>query len=57
MRCVDGVWVVVRAGVQASDAMLVWVGRSVYSLCGAWGVEGGGMFGVIVWRDVGRQQV
>ncbi len=41
MWCVDGVWVVMRAGVQASGAMIVWVGRSVYSLCGASGVGGG----------------
>ncbi len=37
----DGMWVVMRAGVQASGAMLVWVGRGVYSLCGTWGVGGG----------------
>ncbi len=41
MWCVDGVWVVMRAGVQASGGMIVWAGRVVYSLCGAWG-EGGG---------------
>ena len=41
MLCVDGVWVVMKAGVQASGAMLVRVGRVVYSVCGAWGVEGG----------------
>ena len=46
MWCVDGVWVVMRAGVQASGAMLVCVGRVVYSLCGAWGVrEADGMLG------------
>ncbi len=41
MLCVDGMWVVMRAGVQASGAILVWVGRVVYSVCCAWG-EGGG---------------
>ncbi len=41
MWCVDGMWVVMRAGVQASSAMIVRVGRVVYSLCGAWGVGGG----------------
>ncbi len=41
MWCVDGVWVVMRAGVQASGAMSVWVGRVVYSLCSTWGVGGG----------------
>ncbi len=36
--CVDGVWVLVmRAGVQASGAMIVWAGRGVYSMCCAWG--------------------
>ncbi len=41
MWCVDGVWVVMRAGVQASSGMIVWAGRVVHSLCGAWGVGGG----------------
>ncbi len=44
MWCGDGMWVVMRAGVQASGVMLGWVGRVVYSLCGAWG-EGGGWDG------------
>ncbi len=57
MWCVDGVWVVMRAGVQASGATIVWVGRGVCNLCGAWGVGGGGMLGGIVWRGVGHQQV
>jgi hypothetical protein len=41
MWCVDGVWVVMRAGVQASGAISVWVGRVVCSWCNAWGVGGG----------------
>ncbi len=57
-----GVWVVcvmMRAVVQASGAMMVWVGRRVYSLCGAWGVrEAVGMLGVMVCRVcVVRQQM
>ncbi len=54
MWCVDGVWVVMRAGVQASGVMIVWAGRVVYSLCGAWGVgEAAGMLGVMVCRVCG----
>ncbi len=37
----DGVWVVMRAGVQASGGFIVWAGRVVYSVCGAWGMGGG----------------
>jgi hypothetical protein len=48
--CEDGVWVAMRAGVQASDAMIVWVGRVVCSLCSAWGVrEAVGM----LWGSLG----
>ncbi len=37
----DGMWVVMRAGVQLWGARIVCVGRVVYSVCGAWGVGGG----------------
>ncbi len=53
MWCVDGVWVVMRAGVQASGAMLVWVGGVVHSLCGYGVWEAVGMLGVMVGRVSG----
>ena len=58
MWCVNGVWVVMRAGVQASGGMIVWVVRGCVQLVLCMGCGRRlGCLGLLCVECVGRQQV